>query len=285
MKGQLGDFGMSQSWIKLWRILFNKPIWLNSTPQQKVVLITLMGMANAFQKSWEWGGKPYKCEAGQFVTSLEGIQKRCGKGVSIKNIRTALKRFENFGFLANESTKQNRLISICNWETYQNSKDETGKATGSQPAKQPAVKPANESTKQNRLISICNWETYQNSKDETGKATGSQPAKQPATKENKREIENKDKKRFFDFVFLTDAEYKKLVSHFGKEGANERIENLNNYIGSRGRKYKNHYHTILTWERRNGEGKRKSKPTEKSKISDQLWDGKMFDTAKSAAAM
>ena len=37
----------------------------------------------------------------------------------MQNVRTALKRFEKYGFITNESTKAGRLITICNWELYQ----------------------------------------------------------------------------------------------------------------------------------------------------------------------
>ena len=57
---------------------------------------------------------------------------------------------------------------------------------------------------------------------------------------------NKD--RFLDFVLLTKEEHQKLCSEFTKEGADERIKKLNLYIGSKGDKYKSHYHTILNWE-------------------------------------
>lgn len=110
---------MEKGWITLHRKLLDKPIWTESTPEQKVVLITLLLMANHRQKEWEWQGQPYKAEPGQFVTSLESIKKRSGKGISMQNIRTALKRFEKYEFLTNESTKQNRLITIVNWEFYQ----------------------------------------------------------------------------------------------------------------------------------------------------------------------
>ncbi len=32
------------------------------------------------------------------VTSLESIKRKCGKGISMQNVRTALKRFENTNF-------------------------------------------------------------------------------------------------------------------------------------------------------------------------------------------
>lgn len=120
-------------WIKVYRDLLNKPIWIESTPQQKTVLITLLMMANHHKKEWEWQGKPYSVKPGQFITSLDSIAQKCGKGVSVQNVRTALKRFEKYEFLTNESTNKNRLITIVNWDFYQRKDDElTSKLTGSQ---------------------------------------------------------------------------------------------------------------------------------------------------------
>ncbi len=65
------------------------------------------------------------------------------------------------------------------------------------------------------------------------------------------------KNRFFDFVLLTREEFQKLKDRFGEKNTNELLENLNNYIGSRGlqRKYKSHYHVILTWAKKAGKTK------------------------------
>jgi hypothetical protein len=124
-----------QGWIKLHREIFEKPIWLESTPEQKTILITLLGMANHQEKQWEWSGFTYKLEPGQFITSLESIANKCGKGVSVQNVRTALKRFESHQFLTNKSTNKNRLISIVNWGFYQAVETElTNKLTSNQQA-------------------------------------------------------------------------------------------------------------------------------------------------------
>jgi hypothetical protein len=58
---------------------------------------------------------------------------------------------------------------------------------------------------------------------------------------------NKIKERHLDFVFLTKEEYLKLISKFGLQDADRKIDKLNSYIGSKGKKYKSHYHTILNW--------------------------------------
>jgi len=64
------------------------------------------------------------------------------------------------------------------------------------------------------------------------------------------------KQQYLDFVLLTQEEHHKLVMQFGNLETNERIARLNDYIGSKGVKYKSHYHTILSWARKdNGKPK------------------------------
>jgi hypothetical protein len=144
----------SQGWIKLHRELLDKPIWLLSSSEQRVVLITLLCMANHAEKQWQWQGKPYTCKPGQLITSVKSIKKRCGKGISTQNIRTALRRFKYMGFLTIESTKQNTLITICNWDIYQ--KDEKA---NSQTNQQSAN---NQLTTNNNVKNINNQENIKN---------------------------------------------------------------------------------------------------------------------------
>ena len=115
------------------------------------------------------------------------------------------------------------------------------------------------STNKYSIVTICNWSTYQGS--ENGGLTSKITYKQPATNQqlttnnndNNENNENKSiyprKKKFGEFVFLTDEEYGKLVETDGKEFTDACIERLDNYIGSKGKKYKSHYRTILSWVR------------------------------------
>lgn len=114
---------MTDGWIKLHRILKDKPIWKCSTPEQKTILITLLLMVNHDTNEWEWQGKKFKVVPGQMITSLDNIKKEAGQGITIQNIRTALLKFEKYEFLTNVSTKTGRLITIVNWGLYQ-SKEE-----------------------------------------------------------------------------------------------------------------------------------------------------------------
>ena len=116
-----------KGFIKLHRQLLEHPIWQKSTPEQKVILITLICMANHEPNRWEWNGEIFTVKRGQMVTSLESIKSACGKGISTQNIRTALVRFEKLGFLTNESTKSGRLITIEKYSKWQDVDSETNK--------------------------------------------------------------------------------------------------------------------------------------------------------------
>ncbi len=114
-------------YVKLYRRLVDKPIWLQSTPEQKAVLIAILLMANFKEQEWLWQGTKYLCQPGQFVSSLEGIAKRCGKGVSARNVRTALEKFQNLGFLTSEASNQGRLVTVVNWRVFQQDEEEAVK--------------------------------------------------------------------------------------------------------------------------------------------------------------
>lgn len=95
--------------------------WQALTPIQKVVMLTLIMMAN--HKDGQWWDSHKKewvlVKRGQLITSLKNLKKACGRGISIRNIRTAIVNLENMGFLTNQSTKQYRLITIVNYDFYQ----------------------------------------------------------------------------------------------------------------------------------------------------------------------
>lgn len=118
---------MKDGWIKLHRKLLDNVIWKCSTPEQKVILITLLLMASHKDNQWIWKGKKFVCKPGQFITSLKALRK--STGCSSQNIRTSLVKFEKLEFLTNESTKTGRLITIINWDAYQDLNEQANKAT------------------------------------------------------------------------------------------------------------------------------------------------------------
>jgi len=61
---------------------------------------------------------------------------------------------------------------------------------------------------------------------------------------NKKEKINK--KKFLEFVLLTEEEHSKLIEKFWQKHTDELIDKLNNYIWSTWKRYKSHYYTILS---------------------------------------
>jgi len=58
---------------------------------------------------------------------------------------------------------------------------------------------------------------------------------------------NPSKKQYLDHVFLTNEEHTKLIERFGVKETAIWIDKLDSYIGSKGKKYKSHYKTIISW--------------------------------------
>ena len=77
-------------------------------------------------------GREFICQPGQFITSLPNIVKACGNGLTVQNVRTALKKFENMNFLTDQSTKTGRLITIVNWQVYQGKREVDNRQPNSQ---------------------------------------------------------------------------------------------------------------------------------------------------------
>lgn len=88
------------------------------------------------------------------------------------------------------------------------------------------------------------------------------------------------KQNYAEFVKLTEEEHKKLLDQFGEEGAKQRIEKLNLYKGSTGKKYASDYLTILNWERKNGNGEKTTpqKPTFNN-FTGRSYDAKALEEA------
>ncbi len=101
----------------------------------------------------------------------------------------------------------------------------------------------------NRYLYLCQEGTYKNVNTPID-----ENVKENTTVINNT-INNTSNKRikkhtYLEFVKLTNEEYEKLKERLGQHSTDDYIERLNNYIGSKGKRYKSHYHTILAWNRR-----------------------------------
>ena len=194
-----------RGYILLYREILEKPIWKLSTAEQKTILIALLLMAWHNENEWEWKGKNFKVLPGQFVTSLDGILKKCGKGVSLQNIRTAIKRFEKLQFLTSEPTRDGRLVTILNWRLYQDGKTKlTSKLTVTQQAPNKELTP-NKELKELKELKINN--IYSEVIDYLNQKTNS---KFRVTASNKKNITARinEKATLEDFKIVIDTKHK-----------------------------------------------------------------------------
>ena len=184
--------------------------WYNNI-NVKIVFLHLLLIANHKEKQWQG----IKIDKGQVLTSLEHLSKEVG--LTVQQTRTALTKLKSTYEITSKSTNKYTLITLVNWGKYQLDKEKiTSEITS---------KLTNEQQTNNKQIT-----TNKNDKNE------------------KNIKENNKKKSYgeFDNVLLTDEEYAKL----DKSNLLSYIEILSSYIASKGKKYKSHYATILSWSRR-----------------------------------
>lgn len=172
--------------------------------------------------SWQpikiWVGKQeVELNPGQFIFGRHAASKETG--LSEQTIRTCMYNLVNSKNLTIKVTNKFSIITICNWEIYQENISQTNQQTN-----QP----------------LTNNQPTTNHKQEV------------------KNIRSKDKeeknKKYGEHVRLSHDEYAKLISKFGERGTAERIEAMNLYAAQIGKskfaKYKSHYATILNWSRR-----------------------------------
>jgi hypothetical protein len=117
------------------------------------------------------------------------------------------------------------------------------------------------------VVTIVNYDLYQDPKNYEGHSEGhnegnakdERRARQGHNINKNVKNDKNGKKVYGEFVRLTEEEHQKLTERLGQTLTTDYIERLDNYIGSRGKKYKSHYHTILTWARKD-EAQRKPEP-------------------------
>lgn len=147
---------------------------------------------------------------GQKITSYPHLARDTGIGV--QSVRTAINKLKSTGEITVKTTSKYSLITISNWSKYQ----------------------------------IDN--TQSNSQ-----LTGNQQAtnRQLTTNKNDKKVKN-EKNIYGEFgnVLLSDEERKRLIEQLNESAVSTLIDELDQYIESKGVKYKSHYATIQAWARR-----------------------------------
>lgn len=114
-------------WIKLHRSILTWEWWDDFNV--RALFIYCLLKANPTEKQWHGTTIP----RGSFVTSLPELAK--GTGLSVQKIRTAISKLKSTGEITDQSTREYRIVTICNYSTYQvvgNSEQQTNQQTEQQ---------------------------------------------------------------------------------------------------------------------------------------------------------
>lgn len=208
---------MYQGYIKLWRKLQDNSLWKQEKFTRGQAWIDLILLANH---------KPSKI-------MIRGIEISIERGQLAYSELTLAKRWKW------SRGKVRRFLSYLSQKTVQQIKQETNNITS--------------------IITILNYESYQGNEQQMEHQVVHQTVQQTDTKRytnnNVKNVKNDNKKYItpllgeFKNVKLTSDELEKLKSKFNGS-YQDKIENLSQYLASKGKKYKSHYATILNWDRR-----------------------------------
>lgn len=98
--------------------------WFKSNSDIFKVFVYLVFNANTGDKKWQ---AKYDVKRGQLITSLSTI---CSDtGLTIRAVRTVLSHLEKTGEISIKATNKNSIITICNYDAYQNQKTESDTQT------------------------------------------------------------------------------------------------------------------------------------------------------------
>lgn len=202
-----------EGWISLYRKITENWIWKSKEPfDKRSAWISLLLRANHEDTKIVIGNQVVKLKKGSFVTSEVKLAEEWKWGR--KKVRDFLKILENDKMLTKNCTSKYTTLTIENWELYQ----------------------IEEQQKNNK---------------------GTSKEHQRNTDNNDNNINNKKEnikeKRYGEYknVFFSDEQYKKLLDEFPND-YETRIQRLDDYMQSKGKKYKDCLATIRTWAKKEG---------------------------------
>ena len=202
-----------EGWISLYRKITENWIWKSKEPfDKRSAWISLLLRANHEDTKVVIGNQIVKLNKGSFVTSEIKLAKEWKWGR--KKVRDFLNVLVNDKMLTKNCTSKYTTLTIENWALYQ----------------------IEEQQKNNK---------------------GTSKEHQRNTDNNDNNINNKKEnikeKRYGEYknVFFTDEQYKKILNEFPND-YEMRIQRLDDYIQSTGKKYKDCLATIRNWAKKEG---------------------------------
>jgi hypothetical protein len=151
--------------------------------------------------------------------------------VSPKQIKEALQELSNEGLIIWYKANENLYIELPTFTKYQ-------KLRGDRKHRSDYPSPANGSQCHDG-DSQCH--------DMSGQDMTCHPEEKRREEKRREQNGSEGKKKYAEFVSMTEKECQELVNKFGEVATREMIHILDNYKGSKGKTYKSDYRAILSW--------------------------------------
>ena len=179
-------------------------------------------------KAGEWRGIHY--DAGEFITTLPSLSEETG--LSVQSVRTSLNRLKSTGELTDRTTdkltgkklSKGRVITVCNWDNYQNDNRQSNSQTNSQTNRQLT---GIQQTSNRHLTAEEEYKEYKEYKE---------PKKRDARARGR-----------YGHVVLDDEQYQRLVNEYGEPATMAAIERVDSYCQETGKRYSDYEITIRRW--------------------------------------
>lgn len=110
-----GTDSVHRGYVKLWRKIQDSDVWSDST----ALHVWLYCLTRANYKQTKYRGTVI--EPGQFVFGRESAGSALG--IAPTTVRDAMKRLAKWGYLRQNTASKFTVVTICNWDTYQQDED------------------------------------------------------------------------------------------------------------------------------------------------------------------
>lgn len=111
---------MHRGYIKLWRKVFDNPYMRK--PENLHLWVTLLFEATHKEVEYVWNGRKIILQPGQFITGRKKLSTYTGLSESM--VERSLKTFEIEQQIEQQKSSTSRLITIINWDKYQNTEQQ-----------------------------------------------------------------------------------------------------------------------------------------------------------------
>lgn len=176
---------------------------------------------------------------GQLITTIPKIAEK--NSITIQQARTAIERLKSTGKITVKSIPKFSIITLIDYDPEnENNSQNNSQTTDKQQTGNSQITDKQQTNNSPSLLTT-------NSKQANSKQACARTREEPAEKPRAVERPKPEKRKFAEFVSLTNDEYSSLVAKLGEQGAKRCIEILDNYKGANGKKYASDYRAILNW--------------------------------------